>query len=157
MVWLIVRANFKLNNIRFPGCQGTTTPTDTKSTPVEESTSAAAVSTVADRATEVTSTHVNDDICYCPCYVLRNLTKANSVSRNSLSIEEKVRKIQEDMKIDRHNTAQYRQWRSSADDDRMSAQALGYVGILFICLVMGLVVLIDVTNVIEMIKPADVK
>jgi hypothetical protein len=78
-------------------------------------------------------------ICSCRC-----------TTNNSLSVEELLAQIKQELSIDKRDTAAFRRTLTSADDQRPSAMMIGVGGVVFIALEMGFFILLDIPNLINM-------
>ncbi|VDI20773.1 Hypothetical predicted protein [Mytilus galloprovincialis] len=97
---------------------------------------------------EVTSVQPLD--CLCPCFSIAkgkwdflrgmNLTldQLREVMKPELDLMKK------ELSVNKSNTTRMRRSKISAPDDRVSATSVGYVGIVFICLITLLIVFIDI-------------
>ncbi|XP_071119850.1 uncharacterized protein [Mytilus edulis] len=77
--------------------------------------------------------------CYCPC--------SASVASSSITTEElqaKIDKIQTELTVDKKETSSYKRRLTSAPDNRVSAQSIGYVGVVILTIVIGLLIVIDI-------------
>ncbi|CAC5420703.1 unnamed protein product [Mytilus coruscus] len=92
--------------------------------------------------------------CLCPCSkvgkgkwdFLRGMNLALDQIREILKPELDLMK--KELSINKSNTSRMRRSKISAPDDRVSATSVGYVGVIFICLITVLIVLIDILGCI---------
>ncbi|XP_071146989.1 uncharacterized protein [Mytilus edulis] len=97
---------------------------------------------------EVTS--VEPLACLCPCSTNRNgkwdflrgmnltLDQLREVMKPELDLMKK------ELSVNKSNTTRMRRSKMTAPDDRVSATSVGYVGVVFICLITVLIVFIDI-------------
>ncbi|CAG2236252.1 unnamed protein product [Mytilus edulis] len=82
--------------------------------------------------------------CYCPC--------SASVASSSITTEElqaKIDKIQTELTVDKKETSSYKRRLTSAPDNRVSAQSIGYVGVVILTIVIGLLIVIDIPTLVK--------
>ena len=87
----------------------------------------------------------------CPCSNINKENRWGYLKALNLTKEE-TQKIMDDylaeltkeMSVDKKSTKAFEGSLISADDDRPSSKAVGIVGILIICIVLGLIVLSDI-------------
>ncbi|CAC5367390.1 unnamed protein product [Mytilus coruscus] len=82
--------------------------------------------------------------CYCPC----SLTVASS-SITTEELQAKIDQIQTELTVDRKETSSYKRKLTSAPDNRVSAQSIGYVGVVILTVVIGLLVIIDIPTLVK--------
>ncbi|XP_076116914.1 uncharacterized protein LOC143084432 [Mytilus galloprovincialis] len=82
--------------------------------------------------------------CYCPC--------SATVASSSITTEElkaKIDKIQTELTVDKKETSSYKRRLTSAPDNRVSAQSIGYVGVVILTIVIGLLIVIDIPTLVK--------
>ncbi|XP_071119854.1 uncharacterized protein [Mytilus edulis] len=82
--------------------------------------------------------------CYCPC--------SATVASSSITTEElqaKIDKIQTELTVDKKETSSYKRKLTSAPDNRVSAQSIGYVGVVILTIVIGLLIVIDIPTLVK--------
>ncbi|VDI47438.1 Hypothetical predicted protein [Mytilus galloprovincialis] len=88
--------------------------------------------------------------CLCPC---SQVGKSNWGSARGMNLTfEELRKVlrpdinflKKELSVNKSNTNRMRRSKISAPDDRVSATSVGYVGVVFICLITVLIVLFDI-------------
>ncbi|XP_063410701.1 uncharacterized protein LOC134693733 [Mytilus trossulus] len=100
---------------------------------------------------EITTTDMSTQLeCLCPCSTIRkgkwdflrgmNLTldQLREVMKPELDLMKKK------MSVNKSNTTRMHRSKISASDDRISATSVGYVGVVFICLITVCIVFIDI-------------
>ncbi|XP_021347907.1 uncharacterized protein LOC110446889 [Mizuhopecten yessoensis] len=94
-------------------------------------------------ATEKTVT-ISATCSTCSCI------KPTPVDQNKL--EESLSKLKEQLLINPKKLSSYKRALTSAPDDRKSAANIGYIGILVLCLVPGIIILLDMGRLIREFK-----
>lgn len=77
--------------------------------------------------------------CYCSC----TLTLSSSSITNA-ELQAKIEQIKTELTVDKKETSSYKRKLTSAPDNRVSAQSIGYVGVIILSIVVGLLVCIDI-------------
>lgn len=88
--------------------------------------------TTQSMALEKTSPQYSTETCFCPC-------ETNS----TLSLEEVLARIKRELTVDKKETSAYIRTKTCAEDDRRSSQFIGFGGIVFIAIEIGLFILLD--------------
>ncbi|KAL5017503.1 hypothetical protein ScPMuIL_007092 [Solemya velum] len=105
--------------------------------------------------TTTTSTPPTDDYkCSCPCQHLHR--SGQEEGNTSLTLEEKIEKIHESMKIDEKTTTKYNSRFFSAQDNRTLSRAIGGFGITVICCVVGGIAAMDMPHLLEAYRISEV-
>lgn len=79
-------------------------------------------------------------LCRCPCALSKN--QSSSV----------IASILEDLTIETKSISSYKRKHTSAPDERPSAQRLGYLGVTFLVLVFGEILLLDIPTLYRDMK-----
>ena len=82
--------------------------------------------------------------CYCPCTL--------SLASSTITTEElqaKIEQMQTELTVNRKETSSYKRKLTSAPDDRVSAKSIGYVGVVILTVVTGLLVCIDLPTIMK--------
>ncbi|KAL8619009.1 hypothetical protein ACOMHN_018391 [Nucella lapillus] len=82
----------------------------------------------------------DSSVCYCECDQPPIILKAETLV---MTIEEKVDKIVKELQVNPQNTSSTRRKKISAEDDRPSAQGIGFFGIGFLIVIFGGIFLMD--------------
>ncbi|CAL1548498.1 unnamed protein product [Lymnaea stagnalis] len=90
-----------------------------------------------------------EGVCYCDCDQPPVILTAEYLS---LSTDDKINKIVEELLVDASNTSASFRKLNSIDDKRPSAQSLGALGIGVICVVFGGLILLDLNRLISHIS-----
>ncbi|XP_071126475.1 uncharacterized protein [Mytilus edulis] len=99
------------------------------------------------------------NMCPCRCEYRRKLEHWGSkiipnLTREELlkELESEVQKIKKELKVNETQLSSSIRRRSSAPDKRKSSETMGLVGAVFICIVVGLVVLVDLLSFVKFVK-----
>ncbi|VDI56827.1 Hypothetical predicted protein [Mytilus galloprovincialis] len=105
------------------------------------------------QTTEMTTpevTSVQPLACLCPCSTIRK-GKWDFLREMNLTLDQlrEVMKpeldlMKKELSVNKSNTTRKRRSKISAPDDRVSATSVGYVGVVFICLITVLIVFFDI-------------
>ncbi|KAK7494650.1 hypothetical protein BaRGS_00014048, partial [Batillaria attramentaria] len=102
-----------------------------------------------------TNHSTNDTVCYCPC---EEVELAANRSANAPSTEEEAllagQMMQDQLKLDKANLSSSTRRKSSAPDDRPSAQGIGAVGVAVLVSVVASIVILDLSTLIADVKMA---
>lgn len=79
--------------------------------------------------------------CYCSC----TLTLSSSSITNA-ELQAKIEQIKTELTVDKKKTSSYKRKLTSAPDNRVSARSIGYVGVIILSIVVGLLVCIDIST-----------
>jgi len=63
-----------------------------------------------------------------------------------------IKNIKEELQINKKTTSMYIRSKTSAADDRPSSTAIGYVGVLILLIIGGLFVVLDLPNLVLLVK-----
>ncbi|VDH99991.1 Hypothetical predicted protein [Mytilus galloprovincialis] len=80
----------------------------------------------------------------CSCFKLVNIT--------ATSLKQSVANLKRDLRIDKKNTLLARSKKTSAEDNRPSAKAIGGIGVLVLCVSLGTIVLSDAKTLYNSVK-----
>ncbi|KAK7475277.1 hypothetical protein BaRGS_00033508 [Batillaria attramentaria] len=92
------------------------------------------------RHCDATVTEWDDLVCYCECDQPPVILEAETLA---MTIDEKVDKIVKELQVNPQNTSSTRRKKESAEDSRTSAQGIGFVGVAFMAIVFGGILLLD--------------
>ncbi|XP_063410476.1 complement factor H-like [Mytilus trossulus] len=88
--------------------------------------------------------------CLCPCSLVgkRNWGFAHGMNLTFEELREMLKPdldlLKKELSVTKSNTSRMRRSKISATDDRVSATSIGYVGVVFICLITVMIVFLDI-------------
>lgn len=143
----------------------TTIVSDTKTTSESDLTTASTILTDIPNTTEDTATTINTQYT-----IISNTTSESTIActfrcpcglgggnLTNEMLQEKLTKLKTILTVDKTKTSSYIRKLTSAKDNRPSSQAIGAVGLVFIIITFGLIVLSDVVNFIQQFKSNHLK
>ncbi|XP_046329749.2 uncharacterized protein LOC124113445 [Haliotis rufescens] len=89
---------------------------------------------------------LDDAICYCEC---RDPPPMWEPTISSLSLKQKIEQIVAALTIDSKNTSAAQRKLISVMDDRPSSQSIGYIGVVFLSLVFGSIIILDLNVLVS--------
>ena len=95
--------------------------------------------TALSTTTVPTSSTTDDQLCYCECDHVFNMTVED--------IQNKIQELERILTVNKEILSSTIRARTSADDPRPSSAYIGYTGVLIICVVFSVIFFIDFTNV----------
>ncbi|XP_025087009.1 uncharacterized protein LOC112559803 [Pomacea canaliculata] len=88
----------------------------------------------------------DSSICYCECSQPPVILTAEDLVKTD---DEKAEEIQKELYVDPDNTSSTRRKKISVEDNRPSAQSIGYVGVVIMAVVFGGIILLDLPVLIS--------
>ncbi|CAC5387882.1 unnamed protein product [Mytilus coruscus] len=131
----------------------TMTTTDMKTPPTSAMTTIAydrIINTISEKLVVTSIYPFSPDECLCPCSKVAkgkwDFFRGMSLTLDQLRelLKPDLDLMKKELSINKSNTSRMRRSKISAPDDRVSATSVGYVGVVFICLITVIIVTIDI-------------
>ncbi|KAL4232166.1 hypothetical protein ACF0H5_009741 [Mactra antiquata] len=128
------------------------TSTNPSSLPSSSSTPSTTAASFSSSSSTTTTSPFS--LCGCQCDFLSPLSSSfpKSDDWHNITIEEKVQYYVERLRVDKTILSSTSRKKSSAQDERAASKSVGYVSILFLAIILGLMVLSDLITFIQYLK-----
>ena len=90
-----------------------------------------------------TSISVGTTVSQCAECSCHQETKPKYTVTTEKDLDEKIREIKEELTIKKADLSSYRRMKTSADDSRVSAKGIGFVGVIILCSVASFIFVMD--------------
>ncbi|CAL1526711.1 unnamed protein product [Lymnaea stagnalis] len=91
------------------------------------------------------SYYPEEDICVCPC-LPSTLNFSSEAATTVKEAQQKAAEIERELTLDKSSTSASTRTKTSQPDTRVSAKSIGAVGVVFIVIVFGTIVVLDISS-----------